>query len=102
MTQSLVLQLTLNNSTFLWIEYYTPITNVEELKFDLIKQFEELDRDDNVIVVIDSIGNLASKKELEDALSEKSVADMSRAKPLKGLFRMSTPYLKMKNIPLIA
>ena len=59
---------------------HTPITNVEELKFDLIKQFEELDRDDNVIVVIDSIGNLASKKELEDALSEKSVADMSRAK----------------------
>ena len=81
---------------------HTPITNVEELKFDLIKQFEELERDDNVIVVIDSIGNLASKKELEDALSEKSVADMSRAKALKGLFRMSTPYLKMKNIPLIA
>ena len=81
---------------------HTPTTNVEELKFDLIKQFEELDRDDNVIVVIDSIGNLASKKELEDALSEKSVADMSRAKALKGLFRMSTPYLKMKNIPLIA
>ena len=81
---------------------HTPITNVEELKFDLIKQFEELDRDDNVIVVIDSIGNLASKKELEDALSEKSVADMSRAKSLKGLFRMTTPYLKMKNIPLLA
>ena len=81
---------------------HTPITNVEEHKFDLIKQFEELERNDNVIVVIDSIGNLASKKELEDALSEKSVADMSRAKALKGLFRMSTPYLKMKNIPLIA
>jgi hypothetical protein len=27
---------------------------------------------------------------------------MSRAKALKGLFRMSTPYLNMKNIPLIA
>ena len=81
---------------------HTPITNVEELKFDLIKQFEELEREDDVIVVIDSIGNLASKKELEDALNEKSVADMSRAKALKGLFRMSTPYLKMKNIPLIA
>ena len=64
--------------------------------------YEADKREDNVIVVIDSIGNLASKKELEDALSEKSVADMSRAKALKGLFRMSTPYLKMKNIPLIA
>jgi hypothetical protein len=75
---------------------------VEELKFDLINQLEEIDRDDKVIIVIDSIGNVASKKELEDAINEKSVADMSRAKALKGLFRMTTPYLTMKNIPLLA
>ena len=81
---------------------HTPITNVEELKFDLIGQLEGLDRGDKVVVVIDSIGNVASKKELEDAINEKSVADMSRAKALKGLFRMTTPYLAMKDIPLIA
>ena len=81
---------------------HTPITNVEELKFDLIAQLEGLDRKDKVIVVIDSIGNLASKKEMEDAINEKSVADMSRAKALKGLFRMCTPYLAMKDIPLLA
>tara|TARA_A200000159_G_scaffold78393_1_gene72682 strand:+ start:341 stop:1396 length:1056 start_codon:yes stop_codon:yes gene_type:complete len=81
---------------------HTPITNVEELKFDLVHQLENIDRNDNVIVVIDSIGNLASKKEMEDALNEKSVADMSRAKALKGLFRMATPYLAMKNISLLA
>ena len=81
---------------------HTPITNVEELKFDLIGQLEELDRKDKVIVVIDSIGNLASKKELDDAMNEKSVADMSRAKAFKGLFRMATPYLNMKNIPMLA
>lgn len=81
---------------------HTPVTNVEELKFDMIGQLEAIERGDKVIVVIDSIGNLASKKELEDALNEKSVADMSRAKALKGLFRMTTPYLAMKNIPLLA
>ena len=81
---------------------HTPIANVEELKFDLISQLEQIDREDKVIIVIDSIGNLASKKELEDTLSEKSVADMSRAKALKGLFRMATPYLTMKNIPMLA
>jgi len=81
---------------------HTPITNVEELKFDLIGQLEGMDRKDNVIVVIDSIGNLASKKEMEDTMNEKSVADMSRAKALKGLFRMATPYLNMKNVPLLA
>ncbi len=81
---------------------HTPITNVEELKFDIVGQLEGLDRKDKVIIVIDSIGNLASKKEMEDAINEKSVADMSRAKALKGLFRMCTPYLNMKNIPLVA
>ena len=81
---------------------HTPITNIEELKFDIVAQLEELDRNDDVIVVIDSIGNLASKKELDDALNEKAVADMSRAKALKGLFRIITPYLAMKNIPLLA
>ena len=73
-----------------------------KLKFDLVNQLDEIERGDKVVIVIDSIGNLASKKELEDALNEKSVADMSRAKALKGLFRMVTPYLTMKNIPLLA
>jgi hypothetical protein len=30
------------------------------------------------------------------------VADMTRAKALKGLFRMCTPYLTMKDIPMLA
>jgi RecA/RadA recombinase len=81
---------------------HTPVTDVEKLKFDIVSQLETLERGDRVVVVIDSIGNLASKKELEDALDEKSVADMSRAKALKGLFRMITPYLTMKDIPLLA
>ena len=81
---------------------HTPITNVEELKFDIVNQLEEIERDDKVIIMIDSIGNLASKKELDDAMNEKSVADMSRAKALKGLFRMCTPYLTMRDIPLLA
>ena len=81
---------------------HTPITDVEQLKFDLVGQLDNIDRKDKVIIVIDSIGNLASKKELEDALNEKSVADMSRAKAIKGLFRMVTPYLTMKDVPLLA
>ena len=81
---------------------HTPIVDVEHLKFDLVSQLENLTRGDKVIIVIDSIGNLASKKELEDTLNEKSVADMSRANALKGLFRMTTPYLTMKDVPLLA
>lgn len=81
---------------------HTPITDVEELKFDIMKQLKELKRDDEVLIIIDSIGNLASKKEVEDAMNEKSVADMSRAKQLKSLFRMITPHLTLKDIPLVA
>jgi RecA/RadA recombinase len=80
---------------------HTPIMNVEELKFDIMSQLEQLERNDKVMVVIDSVGNLASKKEVEDALNEKSVADMTRAKAIKSLFRMVTPYLTIKDIPMV-
>ena len=81
---------------------HTPVTNAEELKFDITQQLDKIEKDDKVVIVIDSIGNLASKKEVEDALDGKSVADMSRAKALKSLFRIVTPHLNLKDIPLIA
>ena len=80
---------------------HTPITDVEQLKFDIMHQFEEIKRGDHVIIVIDSVGNLASKKEVEDALKQNSAADMTRAKQLKSLFRMVTPHLNLKDIPLV-
>ena len=80
---------------------HCPITNIEELKFDITNQLNNIEKGDKVIIVIDSLGNLASIKEVEDALNEKSVADMTRAKQLKSLFRMVTPHLSMKDIPFI-
>jgi len=80
---------------------HCPITNIEELKFDITNQLEEIKKDDKVIIVVDSLGNLASKKEVEDALNEKAVADMTRAKQLKSVFRIITPHLSMKDIPFI-
>jgi RecA/RadA recombinase len=80
---------------------HTPIMDVEQLKFDIMQQLNGIERNEHVIIVIDSIGNLASKKEVEDAMDGKSVADMSRAKQMKSLFRMVTPHLTMKDIPLI-
>ena len=80
---------------------HTPLTDIEQLKFDIMNQLTNLDRGDRLIIIVDSIGNLASKKEVEDALNEKSVADMSRAKQVKSLFRMVTPHLTLKDIPMI-
>ena len=81
---------------------HTPVENLEELKFDFIRQLKELDRGDKVIFLIDSIGNTASLKEIDDSLAEKSVSDMQRPKILKSLFRMITPALVNKDIPCIA
>lgn len=81
---------------------HIPLENVEQLKFDIVQRLGEIDKKDKVFIMIDSIGNLASKKEVEDAENEKSVADMSRAKSLKSLFRIITPHLTTKNIPCLA
>ena len=80
---------------------HTPVTDVEQLKFDVMNQLQNIERGDRVMIVIDSIGNLASKKEVEDALEQKSVGDMTRAKQIKSLFRMVTPHLTLKDIPMV-
>ena len=81
---------------------HTPIMNMEEFKFDVIQQLQEIKRGDKVIFVIDSLGNMASKKETEDAIDGKSTVDMSRAKQMKSIFRMITPYLVKYDIPMVA
>lgn len=80
---------------------HTPLTDIEQLKHDSMAQLNNIERGDHVIIIVDSVGNLASRKEVEDALDGKSVADMSRAKQLKSLFRMITPHLTLKDIPMI-
>jgi RecA/RadA recombinase len=80
---------------------HTPLTDIEQLKHDIMQQLTQLERGDKLIIVVDSIGNLASKKEVDDAVEGKSVADMSRAKQVKSLFRMVTPHLNLKDIPMV-
>jgi RecA/RadA recombinase len=80
---------------------HTPITDIEQLKHDLMSQVNNIERGEHIIIIVDSVGNLASKKEVDDALEGKSVADMTRAKQLKSLFRMCTPHLTIKDIPMV-
>lgn len=80
---------------------HIPIIHIEQLKFDISKRLEEIKRGDKIIIFIDSVGNLASKRESDNALSENSAEDMSRAKVLKSLFRIITPHLTLKDIPCI-
>ena len=75
-----------------------PIANIEEMQFNMVSQLDEITLDDKVFIMVDSIGQMASKKELEDALAEKSVVDLTRAKSLKSLYRLITPYINMKGV----
>jgi hypothetical protein len=39
---------------------HSPITDIEQLKFDIMNQITNVERGEHLIIVIDSIGNLAS------------------------------------------
>ncbi len=80
---------------------HIPVTNIEELKFDTVSRLESIDRGDHVFIMVDSIGNLASKKEYENAMNENSSKDMTRAQEIKSFFRITTPHITMKNLPCI-
>ena len=86
---------------------HIPITNVEELKFDLMQKLDNKNEDgikrgDKVFILVDSVGNLASAREAENAVEGNSAQDMTRAKELKSLWRLVTPHLNLKNICMIA
>lgn len=79
---------------------HIPVVHVEGLKFDLTKKLEELKPKQRVFFLVDSLGFLPSKKENDDALDEKAVADMSRAKAIRSLLRNVTSRATQKQVPL--
>ena len=80
---------------------HIPVTNLEELKFDLVSRLEAVERGDHVFIMVDSIGNLASKREYENAVNENSAKDMTRAQEIKSVLRITTSHITMKNLPCI-
>lgn len=82
--------------------------NIEQMKFEMANQLKALREKKkkrqkfHVMFFIDSVGNAASLKEVEDAEKEKSAADMTRAKQLKSLFRIVTPFFTTLDIPCVA
>ena len=80
---------------------HIPMENIDSFSTDILQRIEEIDRKDKVMIIIDSIGNVASSKEVDDTLEGKTTVDMTRAKKLKALFRMLSTKLIMKDIPVI-
>lgn len=83
--------------------------NVEDIKFFLTKLLSQLMKEKQdgkeipkIMILLDSIGQLASEKEKNDALDGKSKVDMTRAKAIKQMFRIINSDLGYLRIPLIA
>jgi RecA/RadA recombinase len=53
------------------------------------------------IFVLDSLGMLSTSKEINDALNDKEVRDMTKSQLIKGAFRMLTLKLGKAKIPMI-
>jgi RecA/RadA recombinase len=79
---------------------HIPVTNIEEMKFDMISRFDKISRGDKVFIMVDSLGAIPSKKEVEDAINEKSVADMTRAKAIRSWLRLMIGLLNIKELPM--
>lgn len=86
---------------------WIPVTTVEGLRHEVAKRLDILYQDiDNkeknkVFVLVDSIGNLPSKKEEEDSIEGNDKQDMTRAKQTKSFFRVTTAKTCLLNIPMV-
>jgi RecA/RadA recombinase len=87
---------------------YQPINTVQEFRTSvttLTSKMQEIKRiggkTPKVMMILDSAGNLATQKEIDDARSGSEKADMTRSKVLKSIFRIiMTPLADLK-IPFI-
>ena len=80
---------------------HLPVTDVEDMKQRTVSMLESVEAGDKVIFFLDSLSQIASLKETQDALDGKVVADMTRAKMINSYMRIITPRVTMKKIPFL-
>ena len=62
---------------------------------------EPKDERQPLMFVLDSLGMLSTSKEMDDALADKQVRDMTKSQLIKGAFRILTLKLGQAQIPMI-
>ena len=78
-----------------------PVATVEEFRTQCLKVIEGIPKETKVMIFLDSLGNLSTRKEMEDSASGSDKRDMTRAPVIRGTFRTLALKLSTKNIPLI-
>ena len=87
------------------IKQVNTVLEVNQLISSLCAQEEKLQEEygqhHKFCIILDSLGNLASNKEIEDGAEGRNSADMSKAKHIRSLFRCITVPLSRLQWPLI-
>ena len=83
-----------------------PVDTIEEFRTQAIRicdKFLEQPKDQRkpLMFVLDSLGMLATNKEVQDATDDKQVRDMTKAQLIKSCFRILTLKLGKANIPML-
>ena len=86
--------------------WHFPVDTIEEFRTQIIRILDNLlkaksEERKPLLIVLDSMGMLASAKELTDALDDKQVRDMTKSQVLKSVFRIITSKLGKLKVPMI-
>ena len=81
-----------------------PVATIEEFRTQscrILDKYMEQDEKKPLMFVLDSLGMLASNKEVEDVANDKNVRDMTKSQLIKGAFRVLTLKLGKANVPML-
>ena len=83
-----------------------PVSTIEEFRTQSCRILDKyMEQDENqrkpMMFVLDSLGMLASNKEVEDVANDKQVRDMTKSQLIKGAFRVLTLKLGKANVPML-
>ena len=83
-----------------------PVATIEEFRTQAIRivdKYMKEPKEDRqpLMFVLDSLGMLSTSKEMDDALADKQVRDMTKSQLIKGAFRILTLKLGQAQIPMI-
>jgi RecA/RadA recombinase len=76
-------------------------TSITTLCKKLMEAKEKGFKTPKIFIALDSLGMLATQKEIDDAISGNTAADMTRAKSIRSLFRIITSDLTGLGIPFV-
>ena len=81
-----------------------PVITIQEFRTQAIKildSYLEQEEQKPLMLVLDSLGNLSTTKELQDTAAGAETRDMTRSQIIKACFRVLTLKLGRANVPLI-